>query len=92
MNHKEQAIYDVSRFNSRRQFIKNSLSGLGGMALLSLLGCGTEAIKEMTALGRANALDPLASHFAPRAKRVIFLHMAGAPSQLELFDYKPTLA
>ena len=31
------------------------------------------------------------SHFAPKAKRVIFLHMAGAPSQLELFDYKPEL-
>ena len=32
------------------------------------------------------------AHFAPRAKRIIFLHMAGAPSQLELFDYKPELA
>ena len=39
-----------------------------------------------------NPLALRAPHFAPKAKRVIFLHMAGAPSQLELFDYKPTLA
>ena len=38
----------------------------------------------------ASLADSL-SHFAPTAKRVIFLHMAGAPSQLELFDYKPAL-
>jgi hypothetical protein len=38
-----------------------------------------------------NPLLPRPAHFAPRAKRVIFLHMAGAPSQLELFDYKPEL-
>lgn len=38
-----------------------------------------------------NPLAPLPPHFAPKAKRVIYLHMAGAPSQLELFDYKPEL-
>ena len=64
------------------------------MALGSLIGCGG-----MEQAGAGAALSPnlapgldLAAHFAPRAKRVIFLHMAGAPSQLELFDYKPGLA
>ena len=39
----------------------------------------------------ANPLAPAAPHFAPKAKRVIYLHMAGAPSQHELFDFKPDL-
>ncbi len=48
-----------------------------------------------TLSGLARPLDPLAAraaHFTPRAKRVIFLHMAGGPSSLELFDHKPELA
>jgi hypothetical protein len=60
------------------------------MALASLTGC-----KPSTAAQAPLASDLAAMglpHFAPRAKRVIFLHMAGAPSQLELFDYKPALA
>src|SRR5207253_1100864 len=67
--------------------------GLGKIALASLL---TEAF----AAGRASAapaggpgvLLPRAPHLAPKAKRVIHLFMAGAPSQLDLFDYKPKLA
>ena len=60
--------------------------GIGSLALGWLLG--------QEARGEAAAADPLAPrppHFVPRAKNVIFLHMVGAPSQLELFDYKPTL-
>jgi len=60
--------------------------GLGSIALGWLLG---ESSRAETAVS-----DPLAAkpgHFAPRAKNVIFLHMVGAPSQLDLFDYKPTL-
>jgi hypothetical protein len=92
MNHQDKALYDISRLNSRREFLKTSLSGLGGIALFSLLGCGGETISKMMSTERSGALDPMVSHFAPKAKRVIFLHMAGAPSQLELFDYKPKLA
>lgn len=40
---------------------------------------------------QAKPLAPKSPHFAPKAKRIIYLHMAGAPSQLELFDYKPEL-
>jgi hypothetical protein len=69
---------------ARRWFLKQCGVGLGAAALASLL----------THDGYA-ATDPLAPkspHFAPKAKRVIFLFQAGAPSHLELFDYKPALA
>ena len=68
---------------ARRWFLQQCGVGLGTAALSSLLHTD------------GYAADPLASkkpHFAPRAKRVIFLFMAGAPSQHELFDYKPKLA
>lgn len=61
--------------------------GLGGIALGSLIGCGPDK----TQSPHGNPLAAMPAHFAPKAKRVIFLHMAGAPSQLELFDYKPEL-
>ena len=73
---------------TRRHFLNNCRIGLGGMALGSLMGRGP-------ALGApGTGGDPLAprpSHFAPRAKRVIYLHMAGSPPVLDLFDYKPEL-
>ena len=64
---------------SRRWFLEQCSIGLGSMALADILGA-------------ADPLAPKAPHFAPKAKRVIFLFMAGAPSHLELFDYKPQLA
>lgn len=73
---------------TRRHFVRNGILGLGAMALGSLLGCGG---KESSMLSLANPMAARAAQFAPKAKRVIFLHMAGAPSQLELFDYKPEL-
>jgi len=90
MNIFTQAQYEVARYNTRRHFLKKCMSGLGGVALGSLIGCQ----KTLESVGQVfpdNPLTPLATHFAPKAKRVIFLHMAGAPSQLELFDYKPEL-
>jgi hypothetical protein len=73
-----------SQLVARRWFLQQCGVGLGAIALADLLG------------GDARAqTDPLAvkkPHFAPKAKRVIFLFMAGAPSQLELFDNKPELA
>lgn len=77
---------------TRRHFLKECGFGLGAIGLGSLLGsCGTSGA---TAVGSANPTDPMAvrmPQFAPKAKRVIYIHMAGAPSQLELFDYKPEL-
>lgn len=63
---------------SRREFFQRSVLGLGGIALSSLLG--REAC--------ASAVQP---HFPARAKRVIFLHMSGGPSHVDLFDPKPVL-
>lgn len=73
-------------FITRRHFLK----GLGGLALGSLIGCGPDRNSGLMNTGSGSKLLNV-SHFVPKAKRVIFLHMAGAPSQLELFDYKPEL-
>jgi Protein of unknown function (DUF1501) len=77
---------------TRRNFLKGSFMGLGGLALGSMLGCGSDIKTAQNMFDPTNPLAPKAPHFAPRAKSVIYLHMAGAPSQLELFDYKPELA
>ena len=72
---------------TRRWFFRDCGVGLGAAALAALLG--------NDARGSATTRDPLAPHaphFAPKAKRVIFLFQAGAPSHLDLFDYKPELA
>ncbi|MEM6343595.1 MAG: DUF1501 domain-containing protein [Bacteroidota bacterium] len=87
MNHFEQAYFEYARLNSRREFLRKSMTGLGAIALGAL---GLAPNKLNAAMPRSQS--PIAPHFAPKAKNVIFLHMAGAPSQLELFDYKPKLA
>jgi hypothetical protein len=73
-------------FLSRRAFLGQAL-GLGSLALSSLL----EADRARSAPAGPMGLPGL-PHFRPRAKRVIFLYMAGGPSHLETFDYKPMLA
>jgi len=79
---------------TRRHFFKECVTGMGAMAMGSLLGgCNWLGSKDQAGIGSLNT-NPLmaqAPHFAPKAKSVIYLHMAGAPSQLELFDYKPDL-
>src|SRR5437016_6261943 len=72
---------------TRRQFFGRCATGIGSVALASLLN---EKLFAAT-VSSANPLAPGAPHFAPKAKRAIYLHMAGAPSQLDLFDYKPRL-
>ncbi len=72
--------------STRRHFFGRTAAGIGGMALASLLNDRL--------LANDASLHPLAPkqpHFRPRAKRVIYLHMAGSPSQLDLFDNKPKL-
>lgn len=75
--------------NSRRYFLSRCGLGLGSVALGTLLG-DRAAASEGGAAG-LNPLAPRTPHFAPRAKSVIHLFMAGGPSQLELLDYKPKL-
>jgi len=67
---------------TRRQFFTSGSHLLGGAALTSLLGQSLQAAMSHKAGG---------PHFAPKAKRVIYLHMVGGPSQIDLFDYKPEM-
>src|SRR5262245_43661593 len=69
---------------SRRQFFRRTGLGLGAAALASLLNEDASAASD-------NPLSPKKPHFAPKAKRVIYLHMSGAPSHLDLYDPKPAL-
>ncbi len=82
MNPFQQSCLDVTR----RHFLGECGVGLGKIALASLL---TGAAARGASFG--NALAPRQPHFPGKAKRVIHLFMAGAPSQLDLFDYKPEL-
>src|SRR6476660_9698524 len=68
---------------TRRQFLGRTAPGIGVAALASLF--------HPKLFGAADSAKPVLPHFAPRAKRVIYLTQAGAPSQLDLFDYKPVL-
>ncbi len=78
--------------NTRRDFLKGSVLGLGGMALGTLLGCGHGGRKTMAEQVAEEINRPLVNpHFVPKAKRVIYLFQSGGPSQMELFDYKPKL-
>ena len=74
---------------TRRQFLGTSARGIGVAALASLLGI-RPAFGAADPLASLGVVNPL--HFAPKAKRVIHLCMAGGPSHIETFDYKPTLA
>src|SRR5689334_22440553 len=65
---------------SRRDLLGQMATGIGGVALAGLLARGS------------GAAEAPGLHFAPKAKRVIFLFQSGAPSQMDLFDYKPKMA
>jgi hypothetical protein len=78
---------DPLLLRTRRHFFKDCAVGLGSMALASLFNGG----RLSAAPQFHNPLAPRQPHFAAKAKAVIYLFMAGAPSQLELFDYKPKL-
>jgi Protein of unknown function (DUF1501) len=89
----QEARLREAQYLTRRHFLRTCSTGLGAAALGSMLGCNTESASLPTAgINFSDPMAPRAPHHVPTAKRVIFLHMAGAPSQLELFDYKPELA
>src|SRR3954469_8831897 len=70
---------------SRRQLLQSSAAGFGHLAFVSLLDAAAPP------RAPANPLAPRPPHFKPRAKRVIFLFMAGGPSHVDTFDFKPLL-
>ncbi|MCY7356519.1 MAG: DUF1501 domain-containing protein [Rudanella sp.] len=82
---------------TRRHFLHTCSTGLGGMALSSVLSsCGffggkNEAATAPLLSQSGEPMMPKPAPFGAKAKRVIYIHMAGSPSQLELFDYKPEL-
>ena len=84
---------DIDLHLTRRQLFGLTARGIGAAALGSLL-----SPELLAASALQDARDPKTGglgtlpHFAPKAKRVIFLHQSGGPSQLETFDYKPGLA
>ena len=80
---------DILPSLTRRHFFSRCAMGLGGIALASLLS--ERKLFGATPEPVANPMAPRPPHFKPRAKNVIYLFMAGGPSQLELFDYKPRL-
>ena len=85
----------IERNIDRRQFLTKTSLGLGAMALGSLLGAGkllgnaASPMEKLTSTGY-NGLPDL-PHFAPKAKRIVYLFQSGGPSQFETFDYKPKL-
>jgi len=70
---------------TRRRFFGRGSNALGYAALSSLIG------DAMTGTASASSAASVGPHFAPKAKRVIYLHMVGGPSQMDLFDYKPQM-
>ncbi|HEX4796444.1 MAG TPA: DUF1501 domain-containing protein [Humisphaera sp.] len=87
MTHEDHRFNKYRSQITRRWFFKQCGVGLGAMALADLLGTS-----RVSAAAPLNPLAPKMPPFAARAKRVIYLFMAGAPSHLELFDNKPQLA
>jgi hypothetical protein len=75
------------QFQTRRHFFKQSVAGVGSLALASLLSQDAPA----AAFKSVNPLAPRQPHFTPTAKRIIYLHLTGSPPHLDLFDYKPEL-
>ena len=88
-----QPLNDFLQLQSRRLFFKNSGLAAGRIALGAMLGPGLLRAAAEGAAKRQHAHPSLPGlpHFAPKAKRLIYLFMNGAPSQLDLWDYKPNL-
>src|ERR1700755_3079595 len=78
---------------NRRQFLTRTTLGLGAMAIGTLMGQNRPRI--ITPAGSSTPEEDMLKalpHFAPKAKRIVYLFMSGGPSQFETFDYKPGLA
>jgi hypothetical protein len=86
------AEQNLLRDITRRHFFQDCRVGLGSLALASMLGGGKLAGAEASGINPATSpFAPRPPHFPAKAKNVIYLFMAGGPSQLDLFDYKPKL-
>jgi hypothetical protein len=86
-------LQDYIRYETRRQFLTRGKNALGTAAMASLLGHAStaRAASENSGLRTPHSGLPSLPHFAPKAKNVIYLHMVGGPSQMDLYDYKPEM-
>ena len=76
---------DYVRSETRRQFFARGKNALGYAALASLLG------SSLKVFGEDSPAKPALPHFPPKVKNIIYLHMVGGPSQMDLYDYKPVM-
>ncbi|WP_437203864.1 DUF1501 domain-containing protein [Planctomicrobium sp. SH664] len=85
------SLFDDYRLNlTRRHFLGQGTHLLGGAALATLLGQGTGHASS-PAGAPAASLGAVPTHFPAKVKQVIYLHMVGGPSQMDLYDYKPVM-
>lgn len=86
-------LEEYVRSETRRQFFRKGANALGMAALAALGGGHVFGANENDAASSAQRTGGLGTlpHFAPKAKRVIYLHMVGGPSQMDMFDYKPQM-
>src|SRR5262249_46611344 len=84
------AFFSIRDELNRRAFLGRSYLGLGSLALASLLDRERLTAAESKVQKWPGVVQP--THHTPKVKRIIYLYMAGGPSHLETFDYKPKLA
>ena len=89
-NPQDEARLANARMITRRHFLGRMSKSFGAVALAGLLNGGLPKLGGQAQAGPAPVFDHL-PHFAPKAKRIIYLHMAGSPPQHDLLDYKPKL-
>lgn len=82
-------ILEFQRLQTRRQFFGSTGLRLGGTALAAIMA--NASIRTASAAPQMNPPLPGLPHFAPKAKAIIYLHMNGGPSQIDLWDHKPVL-
>src|SRR5678815_2235047 len=83
---------EMRRVHSRRQILQDAAMGFGAMALNSIIQQDRlYAAESILAKEKQYDLRPKAPHFAPKAKRVIFIYIGGGPSTIDMFDPKPAL-
>src|SRR5207244_7729930 len=82
-----------ARLQTRRHFLHNMSTGIGGIALASLMGdrIMADSFSRDAERSATNPLAPKHPQRTAKAKSVIYLHMSGGPPQQDLFDYKPKL-
>ena len=83
--------FEYHQLQNRRQFFQGAGLKLGGLALAQIAGQRALAAAKADGNEDVHPALPGFPHFAPKAKRLIYLHMNGAPSQIDLFDKKPRL-